>query len=172
MTEPARHGLVIGIVGWKNSGKTTLAERLIAELTRRGLRVASIKHAHHTFDIDHAGTDSYRHRTAGAREVAIVSRRRWALMHETAEAEDEPSFDSMLDRLQPADVVIVEGYKSEPIAKIEVRRRDGRAGPPLADSDPHIIAIAADHAIAVARVPVFRLDDVTAIAEFVLSLPS
>ncbi len=132
---------VIGITGWKNAGKTTLVEKLVTRFAEMGLRIATVKHAHHEFDIDHEGTDSYRHRKAGAREVAIVSARRWALMHEL-EGESEPPLADVLARLGPCDLVIVEGYKREGHAKIEVRR--GKAGTPLAPEDPSIIAIASD----------------------------
>jgi molybdopterin-guanine dinucleotide biosynthesis protein B len=159
---------VIGIAGWKKSGKTTLAVRLIAELTRRGYRVASVKHAHHDFQIDGGHTDSARHRQAGAAEVAIVSGRRWAIVHEL-EGEGEPDFADVLAWLAPADIVVVEGYKSAAIPKIEARRREARQQTPLADNDPHVIAIAADHAVAQATVPVFDLDDVGAIADFVVA---
>ena len=113
---------VFGIGGWKNSGKTTLTERLVAEFTRRGLRLATVKHAHHDFDIDKEGTDSFRHRRAGAREVAIVSGRRWALMHEL-DGETEPTLDAIVARLSPADLILVEGFKRGSHPKIEVRRR-------------------------------------------------
>jgi molybdopterin-guanine dinucleotide biosynthesis protein B len=161
--------IVIGIAGWKSSGKTTLAVRLIAELVGRGLRVASIKHAHHAFDIDHAGTDSHRHRAAGARETAIVSARRWALMHEL-DREAEPPLEEILGRLAPCDVVIVEGYKRAAIPKIEVRRREGADGPALSETDERVIAIAADHAIEGARVATFGLDEIGAIADLILGL--
>ena len=115
---------VFGITGWKNSGKTGLTVRVVEELTRRGWRISTIKHAHHAFDIDHEGTDSFRHRGAGATEVAIVSSNRWALMHELR-SEEEPSMESVLARLEPCDLVIIEGYKREGHAKIEARRRDG-----------------------------------------------
>ena len=114
---------VFGVTGWKNSGKTTLTERLVAELVRRGWRVSTVKHAHHEFDIDKQGTDSFRHRQAGAGEVAIVSANRWALMHELRD-EAEPALATILERLAACDIVIVEGYKREPHRKIEVRRRE------------------------------------------------
>ena len=121
---------VFGITGWKNSGKTTLTERLVAELTRRGWKVSTVKHAHHDFDIDKEGTDSFRHRQAGASEVAIVSGRRWALMHELR-GEDEPPLDVVLARLAPCDLVLVEGYKRESHKKIETRRADAKDTAPL-----------------------------------------
>ena len=121
---------VFGITGWKNSGKTTLTEKLVAELTRRGFRVSTVKHAHHDFDIDHEGADSYRHRLAGAVEVAVVSGRRWALMHELR-GEDEPKLEEILARLAPCDLVLVEGYKREGHPKIETRRLDAKDTAPL-----------------------------------------
>jgi len=157
----------IGIVGWKKSGKTTLAVRLIGELTRRGYKIASVKHAHHDFQIDDAETDSARHRRAGAGEVAIVSAKRWALVHELNGAA-EPDFADVLSWLGPCDLVIVEGYKSAAIPKIEARRRESVTKKPLADEDAHVIAIAADHAVDGKGLPVFPLDDVEGIADFIL----
>jgi molybdopterin-guanine dinucleotide biosynthesis protein B len=157
---------VFGITGWKNSGKTTLTERLVAELTRRGWSVSTLKHAHHAFDIDQPGTDSFRHRAAGAREVAIVSGHRWALMHELRE-EDEPRLDDILARLSPCDLVLVEGYKREAHKKIETRRRAAKDHVPLSRQDPNILAVAADHPIENEPLPVFGLDDVAAIADFI-----
>ncbi|MER0237035.1 molybdopterin-guanine dinucleotide biosynthesis protein B [Fulvimarina sp. MAC8] len=158
--------IVFGITGWKNSGKTTLTERVIAELTRRGHRVASIKHAHHAFDVDEEGTDSYRHRAAGATEVAIASAVRWALMHELKGA-DEPTLEEMLTRLSPSDFVIVEGFKKSSHEKIECRRRDAMDNTPLAGSVPGIVAIASDRGIDGETLPVFDIDDITAIANFI-----
>jgi molybdopterin-guanine dinucleotide biosynthesis adapter protein len=157
---------VFGITGWKNSGKTTLTERLVAELTQRGWKVSTVKHAHHDFDIDSRGTDSFRHRAAGASEVAIVSDRRWALMHEL-KGDAEPSLDAILARMSPCDIVLVEGYKRESHNKIEARRLEAKDRAPLAASDPHIVAIAADHPVRGESVPVFALDDIPAIAAFI-----
>jgi molybdopterin-guanine dinucleotide biosynthesis protein B len=157
---------VFGITGWKNSGKTTLTEKLVAELARRGYSVATIKHAHHDFDIDKQGTDSWRHRAAGAREVAIVSGRRWALMHELHQ-DAEPSLTDILARLSPCDIVLVEGYKREGHKKIETRRLGARHAVPLSAADPNIVAIAADHTVADEKLPVFAIDDVRAIADFI-----
>jgi molybdopterin-guanine dinucleotide biosynthesis adapter protein len=157
---------VIGITGWKNSGKTTLVEKLVAHFSAMGLTIATVKHAHHEFDIDHEGTDSFRHRKAGAREVAIVSARRWALMHEL-EAEEEPPLAEVLARLSPCDLVIVEGYKREGHDKIEVRR-DAFA-PKLALDDPSIIAIASGATADDEGLPWFDLDDSAAIARFILT---
>ena len=157
---------VFGITGWKNSGKTTLTCKLVEEFTRRGFRVSTLKHAHHAFDVDHEGTDSHRHRQAGAGEVAIVSGRRWALMHELKEG-PEPTMQEMLARLSPCDLVLVEGYKRENHPKIEVRRQAALDRTPLPDTGSSIRAIAADHAVDDAEVPVFSLDDVTAIADMI-----
>jgi molybdopterin-guanine dinucleotide biosynthesis protein B len=157
---------VFGITGWKNSGKTRLVERLVEELTARGWRVSTVKHAHHEFDIDKPGADSFRHRMAGASEVAIVSGRRWALMHELRD-EEEPPLAQILARLAPCDIVLVEGYKREAHPMIETRRLETASRAPLAPGAPNILAIAADHPVDVASVPVFGLDDVTAIADFV-----
>ena len=156
---------VIGIAGWKNSGKTTLATGLVSELTRRGWRVSTVKRAHHDADIDREGTDSFRHREAGAAEVILATGRRWALMHELRD-EEEPSLDALLARLAPCDLVIVEGFKQDGHPKIEARRRDARDRAPLPAS-ANVVAIAADHPVGDAAVPVFSLDAVPAIADFV-----
>lgn len=158
--------IVFGITGWKNSGKTTLTERVIAELTRRGHRVASIKHAHHAFDVDRKGTDSHRHRTAGAAEVAIVSSVRWALMHEL-QGDDEPTLEDILARLSPADFVIVEGFKKSSHDKIECRRKDAMDHAPLTTSVPAVVAIASDKPEEGEPLPVFDLNDVSTIADFI-----
>lgn len=156
---------VIGITGWKNSGKTTLVEKLVAHLSGLGFKVATVKHAHHEFDIDHEGTDSFRHRKAGAREVAIVSARRWALMHEL-DSEGEPPLAEVLAQLSPCDLVIVEGYKREGHAKIEVRRDASETR--LAPNDASIIAIATSAPAGDEGLPMFSLDDAPAIARFIL----
>jgi molybdopterin-guanine dinucleotide biosynthesis protein B len=169
MTRIARTGKTpaIGIVGWKKSGKTTLVEKLIAEFTRRGLKVASVKHAHHNFRIDDEATDSARHRRAGAAQVAIVSGSHWAIVTELRDT-PEPSLQDVLQKLEPCDLILVEGYKSAPIPKIEARRREGRAGRPLSDEDATVIAIASDHEITGSALPSFALDDITAIADFII----
>jgi molybdopterin-guanine dinucleotide biosynthesis adapter protein len=159
---------VIGIAGWKKSGKTTLVTRLITELTRRGLKVATVKHAHHGFQIDEAETDSGRHRRAGAVQVAVVSRDRWAMITEL-EGAPEPELAEVLSWLDPCDLVIVEGYKGAAIPKIEVRRSEAFGNEPLADRDRMVLAIAADHAAEEHGLPVFALDDVTGIADFILA---
>lgn len=165
MTRPK----IFGIAGWKNSGKTGLAVRLVAELVARGYRVSTVKHAHHDFDIDKVGADSYRHRQAGAHEVTIVSGTRYAIMHELRGA-PEPSFEEILARLAPCDLVLIEGYKREPIPKIEARRLEAANHTPLAPTDPHIAAIAADHPVPDTALPVFDLDDTEAIADFVVAV--
>ncbi|WP_157015472.1 molybdopterin-guanine dinucleotide biosynthesis protein B [Mesorhizobium xinjiangense] len=159
---------IIGITGWKNSGKTTLTERLVAELARRGYKVATVKHAHHGFDIDRQGTDSWRHRQAGAREVAIVSSNRWALMHELQD-EPEPTLAAVLGRLSPCDIVVVEGYKREDHPKIEARRSAATDTSPMTGRFANIVAIAADHSVSDESLPVFDLDDIAAIADFVVA---
>jgi molybdopterin-guanine dinucleotide biosynthesis protein B len=157
---------VIGVAGFKNAGKTTLVERLVTELTRRGFRISTVKHAHHSFDIDHEGRDSFRHRKAGASEVAVVSRHRWAIIHEMRE-ETEPALDDILAKLAPCDLVIVEGYKRDTHDKIEVRNLN-LDHPKLAGDDPTVVAIAANGTIAQSPVPVFDRDDVSALASFIV----
>jgi len=159
---------VFGITGWKNSGKTTLTERLVAHLVGHGLRISTVKHAHHEFDIDQPATDSFRHREAGASEVAIVSGRRFAIMHELR-GEAEPALTEILARLAPCDLVLIEGYKRENHPKIEVRRRNSRSAERLAPKDPTILAVAADTPQEAESLPVFDLDDVAAIAAFILA---
>lgn len=159
---------VLGIAGWKNSGKTTLVTKIIAELTQRGLRVASIKHAHHEANIDQPGSDTFRHRAAGATEVALVTSVRWALIHELDGA-GEPTLEETLDRLSPCDIVIVEGYKWVAIPKIETRRTASSKSEPLAPHDPTIIAVAADHPTDTGGRPSFDLNDVTGITDFIVS---
>lgn len=157
---------VIGVAGFKDSGKTTLVERLVRELTARDYRISTVKHAHHSFDIDHEGRDSFRHRQAGATEVAVISRSRWAIIHELR-GEEEPGLDAMLAKLAPCDLVIVEGYKRDTHDKIELR--DVRLGhPKLAGGDPSIVAIAANGPVEGERVPVFSRDDVRGIADFIV----
>ncbi|MBW8636408.1 molybdopterin-guanine dinucleotide biosynthesis protein B [Hoeflea sp. WL0058] len=156
---------IFGIAGWKNSGKTGLTVRLVEELSRRGWRVSTVKHAHHAFDVDQKGKDSRRHREAGAGEVMIVSQNRWALMHELR-GEDEPNFGSVIDRLSPCDIVIVEGYKREDHPKIETRRLKPETGKAISDGNSSFVAIASDHPVDGA-LPVFDLDDTVAIADFV-----
>ncbi len=140
--------------------------RLVEEFTARGFRVSTVKHAHHAFDVDREGTDSHRHRSAGASEVALVSGRRWVLMHELRD-DDEPALAEILAKLSPCDLVLIEGYKREAHAKIEVRRVEARQRTPLAPDDPHILAIASDRREPAESLPQFDLDDISAIADFI-----
>lgn len=156
---------VFGVAGWKNTGKTGLVERLVSELTSRGLSVSTIKHAHHRVDVDQQGTDSYRHRQAGACEVVLASANRYALMHELRGA-DEPELEDLLAKMSPVDLVLVEGYKSAPHPKIETYR--AAAGQALlAKTESSIRAVASDSSVQV-DVPVFDLNDTSAIADFIL----
>jgi molybdopterin-guanine dinucleotide biosynthesis adapter protein len=160
------HSPIIGVAGWKNSGKTTLTCRLVEEFTRRGLRVATIKHAHHAFNIDDGPTDSARHRRAGAGQVAIVSAARVAVISELA-GQPEPALAEIIARLTPCDLIIVEGYKRAGIPKIEARRAAQADKRPLAADDPWVVAIAADHDLADRGLPVFELDDIAGLADFI-----
>ena len=156
---------VFGIVGWKNAGKTGLMERLVTEITTRGFSVSTVKHAHHTFDVDHVGKDSHRHRVAGAREVLLASRNRFALMHELRD-EDEPTLDVLLTKLSPVDLVLIEGYKRDGHAKVEAHRAE-TGNPLIAPDDMTIKAVASDVPIDMDR-PVFDLNDTGAVADFIL----
>lgn len=167
MAEPRRH--VLGVSGFSGSGKTTLIEKLVPRLVSAGLRVSLIKHAHHDFDVDQPGKDSWRHRMAGCTEVLVSSARRWALMHELR-SEPEPALEALLQRLGPSDLVLVEGYKHTPMPRIEVHRREGNR-PLLYLNDPNVIAIATDEVLDT-TLPQFPLDDVEAIAGFVVKLAS
>ena len=156
---------VIGFAGWSGSGKTTLVEQVITLLEARGLAVSLIKHAHHEFDIDYPGKDSYRHRHAGCREVLVTSANRWAVMHELR-GRPELSLNEALAQLSPCDVVLVEGFKHEPIAKIEIYRPEiGK--PQLFPHDPHIIAVASTVRQAT-DLPQLDLDQPAAVAEFIV----
>ena len=156
---------VFGVAGWSGSGKTTLIEKLIPRFVKRGLRVSLIKHAHHSFDVDQPGKDSYRHRHAGAAEVLVTSSRRWVLMHELRGAH-EPSFEDQVKRLSPCDLVIVEGFKHAPIPKLEVWREATEEGL-LHPEDPHIVAVASDAKLDT-KLPLLDLNDDAAIADFIL----
>jgi molybdopterin-guanine dinucleotide biosynthesis protein B len=158
---------VVAVVGWKNSGKTTLVERLIAEFVRRGYHVGAVKHAHHAFQIDDGETDSARHRRAGARRVAVVSPERWAVVREIGHGEVQPPLEEVVRALGPCDLVIVEGYKAAAVPKVEARRQAALQQAPLADGDDHVIAIAADHTVTGARVPVLAIDDVEGVAALI-----
>ena len=155
---------VIGLAGWSGAGKTTLLTRAIPQFAKQGLRVSVIKHAHHAFDVDVPGKDSWRHREAGAAEVLVSSGRRFALMHELRGAA-EPRLPELLAKMSRVDLVVVEGFKREPHRKIEVRTA---AGKPMAPDDPNIVAIAADERPADGTLPWFRRDDIAAIADFVI----
>lgn len=157
---------VYGVAGWKNSGKTTLVERLVSEFVRRGYRVATIKKAHHAVNVDTPGTDSFRHRQAGAGEVALVSGRHLALMRDLPR-DGEPALEEVLAMLAPCDLVLVEGYKREAHPKIEVRRRESLKDGALAGAVPNVRAIAADHAVQDPGLPAYALDDLTGIADFI-----
>jgi molybdopterin-guanine dinucleotide biosynthesis adapter protein len=157
---------IYGVVGWKNAGKTGLMERLVTEITGRGHSVSTVKHAHHSFDVDHEGKDSHRHRVAGAREVLLASRSRFALMHELRDA-PEPTLDDLLTRLSPVDLVLVEGYKRDGHPKVEAHRAV-TGNPLIAPDDPTVRAVASDTALDLDR-PVFDLDDTRTIADFILS---
>lgn len=157
---------IFGVAGWKNSGKTTLVTRLIEEFTRRGLNVGAVKHAHHNFDVDHEGRDTYKMREAGARQVAISSPTRWAVMHEL-DGGTEPSFEELVSHMAPCDLIIVEGYKTEAFPKIEARSVRSQKSSALADEDPNIVAIAADKPVEGAKLPVFDIDDIGEIADFI-----
>lgn len=156
---------IFGIVGWKNSGKTTLVTALVREFCARGLRVSTVKHAHHAFDLDRPGKDSFLHRDAGAQEVLIASQGRWALLHELRGAA-EPILSELLQHMSPVDLVLVEGFKGEAHPKLEVRR-NGIDGPLLAEVDPHIVAIATDDTIENKRCPAFSPNNITGIADFI-----
>ena len=154
-----------GFAGWSGSGKTTLIEKLIPLFVARGLRVSLLKHAHHTFDVDHPGKDSYRHRQAGAAEILVTSSRRWVLMHELRGAQ-EPSFDEQVKHLSPCDLLIVEGFKHAPIPKLEVWRAQTGEGL-LHPGDLHIVAVASDAKVET-KLPLLDLNDDAAIAAFIL----
>lgn len=155
---------VFGVTGWKNTGKTTLTERLVAHLVAQGLVVSTVKHAHHDTDIDHEGRDSFRHRQAGAGQVIVASPARWALMTELRGAA-EPPLDVLLAHLAPCDLVLVEGYKTAPHPKIEAHRAaTGR--PLLAPANPTIRALATDTPLD-STLPQFDLNDIPAIAAFI-----
>ena len=157
---------VFGVVGWKNAGKTGLMERLVTEITSRGFTVSTVKHAHHTFDVDHEGKDSHRHRVAGAQEVLLASRNRFALMHELRD-EDEPTLAELLTKLAPVDLVLIEGYKRDAHPKIEAFRAETN-NPLIATDDPTIRAVASDTPMDLDR-PVFDLNDTTCVADFILA---
>ena len=157
---------IFGLAGWSGSGKTTLITRLLPELTGRGLRVSTIKHAHHDFDPDQPGKDSYRHRAAGASEVMITAAHRWALIHELRGG-DEPGVEELVERMTPVDLLIIEGFKRDSHPKLEVHRPSlGKSL--LSPRDPHIVAVASDAVLEGLEIPVLDLNDAPAIAGFVV----
>lgn len=168
MPTPAPHfaSPIFGIAGWSNAGKTTLIERLASHFADRGLRVATIKHTHHNFDIDRPDSDTTRHRQAGAAETAIVSGTRVAIIEEIR-TRGEPSLEDVAARLKPCDLVLVEGYKSALIPKIEVRRATNAGEKLLGLTDPLVLAIAADHPLDGHGKPVFDIDDISGIAALI-----
>jgi len=156
---------IFGFAGWSGSGKTTLIEKLIPLFVRRGLKVSLVKHAHHSFDVDQPGKDSYRHRHAGCNEVLVTSSKRWVLMHELRGA-PEPSFPELLERVSPCDLLLVEGFKREKLPKLEVYRAS--VGESLLHpQDPNIVGIASDAKVDT-KLPQFDLNDAPAIAGFIL----
>jgi molybdopterin-guanine dinucleotide biosynthesis adapter protein len=157
---------VLGLGGWSGSGKTTLLAKLIPELVRRGIAVSTMKHAHHGFDVDQPGKDSYVHRAAGATEVLIGSEKRWALMHELRTG-PEPSAIELARHMTPVDLLLIEGFKREPHDKLEIYRAEN-GKPLLANQDPSYVAILTDSSVAGAQVPVIDLNDVHAIADFIV----
>ena len=160
------HKAVLGIVGWSGSGKTSLVRRLLHEFVRRGISVSTIKHAHAGFDIDTPGKDSHVHREAGACEVVVSSVNRFALIHENRD-EPEPRIDGLLARMAPVDLVLIEGFKSEPHEKLEVHR-PAVGKPALYPSDPDVVALATDARADDAHIPVLDLNDAAAIADFIV----
>jgi molybdopterin-guanine dinucleotide biosynthesis adapter protein len=157
---------IFGFAGWSGSGKTTLIEKLIPRFAKLGLRVSLIKHAHHTFDVDQPGKDSYRHRQAGASEIMVTSSRRWVLMHELRGAA-EPTFEEQIRRFSPCDLLLVEGFKHAPIPKLEVWRAE-TGEPFLHPNDPHIVAVASDARVDTS-LPVLPLDDDAQVSQFILA---
>jgi molybdopterin-guanine dinucleotide biosynthesis adapter protein len=157
---------IIGLAGWSGSGKTTLITKLIPRLLARGLRVSTLKHAHHGFDLDKPGKDSFVHRAAGATEVIISSAKRWAILHELRE-EGEWDMGALVARMSPVDLVLVEGFKRDAFPKLEIHRAEN-GKPLLHPEDPHIIAVACDSALPASTVPVIDLNDIDAIADLLL----
>jgi molybdopterin-guanine dinucleotide biosynthesis protein B len=157
---------IIGLAGWSGSGKTTLVTKVIPRLIARGLRVSTLKHAHHGFDLDQPGKDSFFHRAAGATEVIISSAKRFAILHELRE---EPEWDlpDLVGKMSPVDLVLVEGYKRDAFPKLEIHRA-ANGKPLIHPDDPHIVAVASDVALPAAGVPVVDLDDIEAIADLLV----
>ena len=158
---------ILGIAGWSGAGKTTLIAKLIPELTRRGIRVSTLKHAHHEFDIDTPGKDSYVHRAAGATEVMVASGKRWALMHELRD-DSEPDVAELVRHMSAVDLLLIEGFKREPHDKLEIFR-NANDKPLLSENDPTYVAILSDGPVAQSKLPVIDLNDVGTIADFVMA---
>jgi molybdopterin-guanine dinucleotide biosynthesis protein B len=158
---------IFGIAGWSGSGKTSLMVRLLPELIAMGLRVSTMKHAHHAFDVDQSGKDSYNHREAGASEVMITSANRWALMHENR-GDAEPSIDELVRHMTPVDLLLIEGFKRSPHPKLEVFRR-ATGKPLLALEDGHVVAVASDEPVPEVSIPVLDLNRPDVIARFVVT---
>lgn len=157
---------IIGLAGWSGSGKTTLITKLVPCLLARGLTVSTLKHAHHGFDLDKPGKDSFMHRAAGATEVIISSAKRWAILHELR-AEEEWDMAALVGKMSPVDLVLVEGFKRDAFPKLEIHRiANGK--PLIHPEDPHIVAVASDSALPQAKVPVVDLNDIEAIADLLL----
>jgi molybdopterin-guanine dinucleotide biosynthesis protein B len=158
---------IIGLAGWSGAGKTTLVTKLIPAIIGRGLTVSTVKHAHHGFDVDQPGKDSFMHRAAGATEVLVASAVRFALLHELRGA-PEPPFAALLAKMSPVDLVLVEGYKREPHPKLEIYR-EANGKPLIHPDDPHVVAVASDRPIPSLGVPWVSLDDVEAIVDILLT---
>jgi molybdopterin-guanine dinucleotide biosynthesis protein B len=158
---------IFGLAGWSGAGKTSLMVRLLPELVGRGLMVSTMKHAHHAFDVDTPGKDSYEHRQAGASEVLVTSANRWALMHELRGA-PEAQIETLVARMTPVDLLLIEGFKNHAHDKLEIFRRE--VGKPLlCVSDPRVVAVASDGPVPEARVKVIDLGDTRAIADFIVA---
>jgi molybdopterin-guanine dinucleotide biosynthesis protein B len=157
---------IIGLAGWSGSGKTTLITKVLPRFVAQGVKVSTLKHAHHGFDLDRPGKDSFFHRAAGATEVIISSARRWAVLHELRD-EAEWNLPALLAKASPVDLVLVEGFKRDPFPKLEIYRRDN-GKPLLHPDDPYIVAVASDAPVPEGRVPVIDLNDIDAIAAFLL----
>lgn len=158
---------VLGIVGWSGSGKTSLLVEVLPILKEHGLKVSTMKHAHHRFDVDKPGKDSFRHREAGASEVLVVTSSRWVLMHESRE-EPEPSIESLIERMTPVDLLLIEGFKTHQHPKLEIHR-DSEGKPLLCPEDPEIVAVASDIPLPGLKIPRLDLNDPVAIADFILA---
>jgi len=158
---------LFGIVGWKNSGKTTLVARLVTDLKSRGFSVSTMKHAHHAFDLDQPGRDTYKHREAGAQEVVISSSQRWAIMHEL-QRDENYTLDDLLAKMQPVDIVLVEGFKSNAHPKIETHRSQSEM-PLVSAENKTIIAVASDCDVDTNGLPCLNLNDVPAVADYIIA---